>query len=229
MSNKHSFIEFGDPNQKTILFLHGYGDTKELFTPLLEKLQDKYHCISVDLCMNNRPFEKVEFKNLHLHIEEFISKRKIKNITLVGFSLGGLVATKIAHTRPNNVKKLYLLNVLPQILTSKRQYAIYKPLKKFLSSRRIHKASTPVVSKERKPKIPFRPTLFNVIDTNLTDEFNQLNIPKTIALFEDDNIFLYKLAKKILPKIKADIKVFKEGSHASKPIYWDHVQTLFDP
>ena len=42
-------VEAGDPTRPTLLFLHGYPDTKEVWEPVMERLASRYHVVAYDV------------------------------------------------------------------------------------------------------------------------------------------------------------------------------------
>jgi NAD(P)-dependent dehydrogenase (short-subunit alcohol dehydrogenase family)/pimeloyl-ACP methyl ester carboxylesterase len=46
---KLSLIEAGDSTRPTLVFIHGYPDTKELWQLLMERLTDRYHVVAYDV------------------------------------------------------------------------------------------------------------------------------------------------------------------------------------
>jgi pimeloyl-ACP methyl ester carboxylesterase len=42
-------VEAGDPTRPTLLFLHGYPDTKEVWEPVMERLASRYHVVAYDI------------------------------------------------------------------------------------------------------------------------------------------------------------------------------------
>ncbi len=44
-----SVLEAGDPARPTIVFIHGYPDTKELWLAVLERLRDRFHVVAYDV------------------------------------------------------------------------------------------------------------------------------------------------------------------------------------
>ncbi len=44
-----SFVEAGDRGRPTIVFVHGYPDTKELWEDVLAELEDRYHLVAYDV------------------------------------------------------------------------------------------------------------------------------------------------------------------------------------
>jgi NAD(P)-dependent dehydrogenase (short-subunit alcohol dehydrogenase family)/pimeloyl-ACP methyl ester carboxylesterase len=44
-----ALVEAGDPSAPTIVFVHGYPDTKEVWTPVLERLAGDFHVVAYDV------------------------------------------------------------------------------------------------------------------------------------------------------------------------------------
>jgi pimeloyl-ACP methyl ester carboxylesterase len=42
-------VEAGDPTRPTLLFLHGYPDTKEVWEPVMDRLAARYHVVAYDV------------------------------------------------------------------------------------------------------------------------------------------------------------------------------------
>lgn len=225
--NKFSYVDIGNKSHPTILFLHGYGDTANMFLPLIKSLKKTHRCISLNLPFIIHPYHKYHLDSLASYVQKFIAIKNLDKFALVGFSLGGLVATKIASQCHHQISHLYLLNVLPRLYTSNFEKMIFKVVKLPLSKNKLHKVLYPITRSTKKPFNPSRPTLFYNIDIDLLDEFNQLKMEKSIALFKDDILFRPKRASKIIPLVSADISYFNSGGHATKPEYWQNIETLF--
>lgn len=226
--NKYSYIDIGNKSHPTILFIHGYGNTANMFLPLMEKLKETHRCISLNLPFVVHPYHKYHLNSLVSYVQKFITIKNIDNFSLVGFSLGGLVATRIASSCYRQISHLYLLNVLPRLYTSNFERIFFKAVKLPLSKNKLHKILYPITRPTKKPLNPSRPTLFYNIDIDLLEEFNQLKMEKSIALFKDDILFRKKRASKIVPLVSADISYFNSGGHATKPEYWKNIETLFN-
>ena len=42
-------VEAGDPTRPTLLFLHGYPDSKEVWEPVMARLATRYHVVAYDI------------------------------------------------------------------------------------------------------------------------------------------------------------------------------------
>jgi pimeloyl-ACP methyl ester carboxylesterase len=113
------YDEYGDKSNKTILFLHGFGENHHTWRFLVPKLALKYHLVMLDLKgFGDSPKLKDKAYSVYdqaLLVNEFIKKEKLKDITLVGRSFGGGVALIMALIQEDkladkNIEKLILIN-----------------------------------------------------------------------------------------------------------------------
>lgn len=243
-----SFLEFGRGNAETILCLHGYADSASIFEKLGNFLQSRYHVLALDFPMIHDQKKPQSLGNLVSYVQAFVQTQQLKTFTLVGYSLGGLVAIGYARAYRYNVDRLYLLNSLPQLIPSRTQQNLYRVLKPFLATktfcrtysvfarnrslrrlRKIPVVHASILERMRTHAVSVFGTLFRTLDVSLTDAFNALSIPKCIVLFRDDEILRLKRYKRLLPLLNCDLVFFDRGGHASKNTYWKNVHTLWGP
>jgi len=113
------YTEYGNPKNKTLLFLHGFGESKETWRFLVPKLSQKYHLVLLDLKgFGQSP--KVEDHAYSVYdqakeVASFIKKKNLEDVTVVGRSFGGGVALVLALMQkdklmPEKIEKLILIN-----------------------------------------------------------------------------------------------------------------------
>lgn len=94
-----------------LVFLHGWGMHSAVWHPVIKRLSKHFTLHLVDLpgMGLSRPTEPY-----HLHsIAEKISEMLPANADIVGWSLGGLVAMRIALDKPDLVRRLVLMSATP--------------------------------------------------------------------------------------------------------------------
>ncbi len=233
-TNNHVFHyrEFGKKNKKVILTLHGYADSAKMFNPLGKSLEDEYHVITLDFPMiyNQKKIENLN--TLADYVTEFINLLKLEKFTLVGFSMGGLIAVECAYKNQKKVNKLILLNSFPQLFPRRRQYLLYQVIKPILKTKTAYRIASSILMKNnrqvRKNYISIFGTCFNVVGSKLFNKFISLPIKKTIVLFEDDKIVNPKKYKKLIKYLDCDLIVFPKGGHAvDRKSYWENVEKLW--
>lgn len=113
------YDEYGAPQNKTLLFLHGFGESKETWRFLVPKLSQKYHLILLDLKgFGQSP--KIEDHAYSVYdqakaVASFIEEKKLNNLTIVGRSFGGGVALVLALMQKDKlikerINRLILIN-----------------------------------------------------------------------------------------------------------------------
>jgi len=110
------YTEYGNPKNKTLLFLHGFGESKETWRFLVPKLSQKYHLVLLDL----KGFglsPKVEDHAYSVYdqareVASFIKKKKLKDVTVVGRSFGGGVALVLALMQKDGLIKQRIASLI---------------------------------------------------------------------------------------------------------------------
>jgi pimeloyl-ACP methyl ester carboxylesterase len=110
----------------TLVFVHGSGDSAQIWKPLLARLPE-HTCVALDLpghgALVDRPGPadmSVDDYAAVIHAE--LVRRDLSNVCLVGHSLGGAIALRMALEYPSRVGRLVLigagarLRVLPALL-----------------------------------------------------------------------------------------------------------------
>lgn len=107
--NAPSFTALG--GGPTVLMLHGVGGGHLMFAPQVETLASSgYRAIAWDMpgYGHSAPIEPYTFKGLAESCIRLIETLKCDSVTLVGHSMGGMVAQEVVARRPDLVNKLVL-------------------------------------------------------------------------------------------------------------------------
>lgn len=110
-SLKMAYVETGK-GKTTLLFIHGLGSNLQAWQKNIETLRNKYQCIALDLpgygksSKGDYDFTMTFFaKTIHA----FIKKKKLKNVVLVGHSMGGQISIHTFLQDKKAIKKLVLI------------------------------------------------------------------------------------------------------------------------
>ena len=97
---------------EALVFLHGSWQDSSHWVPVIERLGAEYHCFAPDLL----GFGESERPNVHYSIElqvetlaEFLENLRLKQVYLVGHSLGAWIAASYALKYADQVRGLVLL------------------------------------------------------------------------------------------------------------------------
>ena len=109
-------------NQKTIVLLHGYLETMNIWNELVDLLKDKYRVIVLDMpghgLTDSAPAQKggVSVNTMEFGadvVKALIEKCNAKNVVLGGHSMGGYVTLAFCRKYPGALEKAVIFNSNP--------------------------------------------------------------------------------------------------------------------
>jgi len=92
----------------TVILLHGLFGNYHMWSKTVAALKNDFHVVVPRLPIFDFPAHLTNIKYLLKVLDEFIDWHQLKDVTLVGHSIGGQVALMYAHTHPEKVSKLVL-------------------------------------------------------------------------------------------------------------------------
>ena len=98
--------------KKTLVLIHGFGDTSHMWIPLFDEFGSDYTIIAPDmrgLGESSRPTAGYDKKTIASDIHELMKSLGVEKINLVGHDIGLMVAYAYAAQYPNDIEKLALL------------------------------------------------------------------------------------------------------------------------
>ncbi len=105
--NKYEYVDIGEGS--VVIFLHGLMGALSNFEQTAKILaQNGYRVIIPSLPIYTLPILKTSAKGISKFLENFISDLKLKDVSLLGNSLGGHVALIYTKNNPKIVKRLLL-------------------------------------------------------------------------------------------------------------------------
>lgn len=107
------YAEQGDPGAHPVILLHGITDSWFSFSQVLPKLAANYHVYAPDQRGHgdsDRPEDKgYAWPDFAADVIAFMDAMGIERATLVGHSMGSMVAQQVAITAPERVARLVLV------------------------------------------------------------------------------------------------------------------------
>lgn len=115
----------GDPTGPALLFLHGFMGLGADWAPVVERLADRYRCITVDLPGHGAgavpgPFG---FGATIDALGEVLNAHGIAQAVWVGYSMGGRLALHAALTRPERMRALVMESASPGLASPEARAA----------------------------------------------------------------------------------------------------------
>lgn len=112
---KLKYEEYGDSTKPSLVLLHGWGLCGKVFNPILDNLSENYHVIIQDLpgygCNYNIP------ANHTIGILKSLEETLPQCCTIIGWSLGGMIAQKYCISNPNRVNALITISSSPKFIS----------------------------------------------------------------------------------------------------------------
>ena len=208
---------------KNLVFLHGWGNSSEVFGPLLYYLKDTFSIYTLDLPgFGKSPIKRpITLKDYADFVYEFIRDNNIREPILVGHSFGGAVAAKLAILHPEIISKLILVDasaIRESNLKTELSIKIAGIFKYFLPKKtrefilKLFKFDTSDYALIVNPHL--KETFRNIISENLAPELPLIKTPVLVIWGEKDIETPLKegrLIAKLIPNAK--LSVIKNAGH----------------
>lgn len=211
----------GDTRKPPLVLIHGTGGCAPQILDSFNNLASKYCVYAVDvLAQPNKSAEnRLDMKSLDYGkwLIEVIIKLRLKNVTLVGFSFGGLISLKALEFNETSIKKVvliapvYIVNGNPII----GLWKMFIPLKKFIKTKNlkyIKKVMSALFSEYDDFALEYMSLTFTHCNMDFSplpiitrDSAENIKTPITIFAAENDIMFpgkkMIKRAKDIFPSL----------------------------
>ena len=106
------YAEAGDPSAEPIIMLHGYSDSWYSFSPIMPLLESRYRLLALDQRghgASEQPVSGYGLRDLAEDVVAFMDEMKIGRATIVGHSMGSLVAQQLGLIAPERIERLVLI------------------------------------------------------------------------------------------------------------------------
>ena len=112
------FQDKGPKDDFAIVFLNSLGTDFRVWDKLLDVLGDRFRTVRMDkrghgLSTNYK--DDISIESLAKDVSVLVDSLNLKNICVVGLSIGGLIALELIRQRPNLCNKLILSDTAPKI------------------------------------------------------------------------------------------------------------------
>ena len=107
------YAEQGRADGEPVILLHGYSDSWHSFSRVLPLLPDRFRVLALDQRGHGRsdqPASGYHMRDLAADVIAFMDAKGIVRATVVGHSMGGLVAQQVALAAPQRVSRLVIVN-----------------------------------------------------------------------------------------------------------------------
>lgn len=217
-----------------IIFLHGYTDSWRSFERNLPLLSNKFRILAIDQRghgNSSRPSCCYTQADFAADIEAFMTALKIDKATLVGHSMGGFIAHKVAVDYPQRVQRLVLIGAAPTAVRNpvikelnNTIQALVEPIdpgfvREFQAST-FYKPIPPAfldtaISESLKvPLIVWKQALAGLIVEDYATQLNQIEAPTLILWGDRDGIVTLQNQQALQAQIpNSTLKIYRETGH----------------
>ena len=235
-----SYLEGGNMDGETIIFVHGFGADKDRWGRFLIGFSKKYHIISPDLpAFGETTYIKGRGYGVASQVRrlnEFIEKKGINKFHLLGISMGGGIAGAYAAKYPRKILSLALLDtfgIKTKIKSDFRKNAsitnpilVYNNIKEFdIFMKYIFYKSLSIpqfVKKYLINKQKIRSQIYSGVMVNLRDggenylgsRLDKIEAPTLIVWGKNDRIFSYTATEILKKKIRnSKVIIYEKCGH----------------
>lgn len=209
---------------KPLVMLHGWGQSKNTFKPLINDLTKMYKIYLIDLIgfgKSEEPFKPLNIHDYVLFLYDFITREKIISPIILGHSFGGRIAIGYAANFSNidklilvdsaGIKKHKSINKLLKIYIFKFKKMWYKKTKNIVKYNKLVSGSGSYDYKMASPMM--KATLSKVIKQDLIKQIKKIKCETLIIWGRYDTETPYKDALKMHNLIKNSGLVTIESGH----------------
>ena len=119
-----SYVESGDRTGEPVVLLHGYTDSAASFAPLVASLPDELRIIALEQRghgQSSRGLASYTMADSTADVVGFLDAMQLERVTLVGHSMGSLIAQRVAIEHPTRVDRLVLIGAAANCNTAETQ------------------------------------------------------------------------------------------------------------
>lgn len=214
-----SYIEEGSGD--VILFLHGWGQNKEMMYPLIDELKEKYKCVIVDL----PGFGESEFndsKDISEYVEAlrvFLEKLNLLPKYIVGHSFGGKVAFEY-YLKYKDIERIVI--IASPLLKPRRTIKYYGKVLLHKIKKKFGIFSVEGGSKDYKACSKRMKSFFvKVVNTHYNKQVKNIDIPFLLLWGNKDREVPIKRAKKLNKELNNSCLYIQNGGHFA---YLDNIE-----
>jgi pimeloyl-ACP methyl ester carboxylesterase len=107
------YRETGNKNNPSLFFIHGFLGSSYDWIEMIRYYDDNYHVIAIDLPGFGASEKSLNYnysrENQADTVIELIKALQLKDVTLVGHSMGGMISLMSAYKEPELIKELVLI------------------------------------------------------------------------------------------------------------------------
>lgn len=232
-------LKHQEPNKDWLLLVHGAGGSTRTWKKQRDDLSANYNLVIVDLPghgeSKHRPIEErvYDFDIISNKVWEVVDHLKIKNVHLLGVSLGAIIVMKMSNLRPSNVASVVVAGAIVRLDRKMRIVAsgslklaeiigfekLYKFVAWLVLPKRNHKRSRDIFIRESKHLTDeeFRrwtAMYGKCLNDTLVQIYNAVSdIPTILIMGAQDHFFLKQAKKYVAIHKNVQLSIVEKCGH----------------
>lgn len=237
-SNLTTYYEtYGNENNQALILLHGIGADNNMWVHQKEKYSfEGYYVVVLDLLCHGKSskVKKISLNDWCIQIKELMNHLKINKATIMGVSMGGVIAQHFAVTCSDRVKSLIITDSFAELKTFKekmlgKSQVIGFRMFKLLGNKMLAKGMSSTYKDEfaKNAKVYFEEVSLKVDldqmiiarkainEVDLLSQLTLLDIPCLVMVGSEFGDSFIAINKKIADSLSTDLIIIEESMDPS--------------
>jgi pimeloyl-ACP methyl ester carboxylesterase len=113
------YLDWDNAGAPPVLCVHGYTSSAQSFNALARHFQDRFHIIAPDVRGHGEsawsPTGAYQYRDQVADVEAFVEQVGLAQFTLIGTSMGGIIAMAYAGAHPERLVRLVINDIGPDV------------------------------------------------------------------------------------------------------------------
>jgi pimeloyl-ACP methyl ester carboxylesterase len=113
------YLDWGNAGAPPVVCVHGYASSAQAFNALARQLQDRFQVIAPDVRGHGEsassPAGEYQFSDQVSDLAKFVDQLGLARFTLIGTSMGGIIAMAYAGAHPERLLRLVINDIGPDV------------------------------------------------------------------------------------------------------------------
>jgi esterase len=113
------YLDWGNPGAPPVVCVHGYTSSAQAFNALARRFHDRYHFVAMDVRGHGEsawsPAGAYQYRDQVGDLAAVVDKLGLSRFTLIGTSMGGIIAMAYAGTHPDRLTHLVINDIGPDV------------------------------------------------------------------------------------------------------------------
>jgi pimeloyl-ACP methyl ester carboxylesterase len=231
------YEEIENTGKPTLLFLHGGFGNIEDFNSILQMFTSDYHIVGIDSRGHGKSTlgtSKLTYRRLQLDIEAVVNHLQLKDIHIIGFSDGGVIAYRLAAVNRIPIRKIITIGAtwsLSDAELVKKVMADMMAVEGWKEIFNFYQLHNPEPNIDRPVESVIEMWMDKTEDGYPLESVKNITVPTLIIRGNDDNSFplgsAVELASKIKNSLLFNIPFAPHDAHNKYPHFFEIVAKEF--